>query len=121
MNVRKVFFHAAMLSALVASPCGAVAGIGDEAISGRVRSGSADNLRVCFDRGTTLSAGQEFDIVRHTIRTLPKGLTTLESEQVGVIRISAIDGDECASAVVVLGSAHAPDWVATRPKTLGNF
>ena len=116
MNIRNVFFHAATLAAVPAFLSDAVAGIVDESISGRVRSGSPESLRVCFDHGTTLSAGQEFDIVRHTIRTLPKGLTTLESEQVGVIRINTIDADECASAVVVRGTAHALDWVATRPK-----
>jgi hypothetical protein len=116
-NVRNTLSLVSMLSALLAFQCGAVASVGDEAIGGRVRSGAGGNLRVCFDHGKPVSAGQEFDVVRHTVRTLPKGLTTLDSEKVGVIRISAIDADQCASAVVVRGSAHAWDWVAIRPQT----
>jgi hypothetical protein len=116
-NVRNILALVSTLSASLAFQCDAVAGLGDEPISGRVYSVGGDNLRVCFDRGTPLSAGQQFDIVRHTVRTLPKGLTALDSEKVGVIRLSAIGPDQCAGAEVVRGSAHAWDWVATRPQT----
>ena len=116
INLRNFPLQVALLSAVAWFPSGADAGLGEEAISGRVQ-GSGDNLRVCFDRGAPLSDAGQFDIIRHTVRTLPKGLTTLDSEKVGVIRISVVGADQCASAAVVSGSVRAWDWVATRPRS----
>jgi hypothetical protein len=114
MNIRTVLFHAAILSAPVLSV--AFANVDDEAFVGRVRSSSADDLRVCFDRRTTISAGQEFDVVRRTLFAPVKGVTGLRSVPSGVIRITGADDGQCASAMLVRGSAQELDWVASRAR-----
>jgi len=116
MNTRTLFSATAILTALIPLQGGAVTQLNDEAIIGRIRSGDAARVRVCFDRGTAaaMPAGREFEVIRHHVRALPKGLTTLETAHAGVVRIVSAMDDQCASAAVVSGSAQAFDWVAAR-------
>jgi len=80
-------------------------------IVGRVRSLQNDLAYICFYSNSSPSVGQTFQLERHVISALPKGETTLKSENVGAIRIVSLQGSRCASAQVDQGSIRAADWV----------
>jgi hypothetical protein len=85
-------------------------------IIGRVAHGGSDPaVRVCFNRDIAVQPGDEFAVVRHTLRpTSPKAAPIFESAQVGVLRIAAPTKGSCATAVVVSGSAQWLDWVSIK-------
>jgi len=111
MSIRFRGFIYPFIAIVLGSVCVSVAYANDEAINGRVRSSSGDQVNACFDQGTTLSAGEEFEVVRHALQTPPKGVTTIKSAPVGMIRIEAVDAHACATAKLLPGSAQALDWV----------
>ena len=84
-------------------------------IIGRVARGADDSaVRVCFNRGAEVKAGEELAVVRHSLRPAsPKATPVLESAQVGVLRIAAPGNGQCASAVLVSGSVKWLDWVSS--------
>lgn len=114
MNIRTVFISIATLSSLTLFQANAFANLSDEAISGRIRSSDGGHVRVCFDHDAAASVNTEFAVLRHSVRTLPKGPATIESTPAGVIKIVSLDADGCANAAVVSGSVQALDWVAAR-------
>lgn len=111
MSIRFRGFISPSIAIVLGSSCVSVAHANDEAINGRVRSSSGDQVTACFDPATALSAGDEFEVVRHALQPPPKGVTTIKSAPVGMIRIEAVDTHACATAKRVAGSAQALDWV----------
>ena len=101
---------ATAIAALAVAP---MAHADDGKIVGRVARGGDDSaVRVCFKHDVEVKPGQEFAVVRHTVRTTsPKSAPIQESARVGVLRIAAGD-DHCRRAVVVSGSARWLDWVS---------
>ena len=114
MHKRTLFTAMAIFPTIVLLHADAAPRLGDEAITGRIHSGSDGLVRVCFDHDVAPSVGHEYDVIRHEIRALPKGPVTLESTQTGILRIVSIDADHCANAALINGTAHALDWVAAR-------
>jgi hypothetical protein len=114
MNLRTVFISIATLSSLTIFQASAFADLSGEAITGRIRSSDGGHVRVCFERDAAASVNTEFAVLRHSVRTLPKGPATIESTPTGIIKIVSLDTDGCANAAVVSGSVQALDWVAAR-------
>ncbi len=111
MSIRLRGFIYPLVAIVLGSVSIAVAHANDEAIDGRVRSSNGDQVDACFDQETALSAGEEFSVVRHALQTPPKGVVTIKSAVVGVIRIDAVDSHACVTAKLLAGSAQALDWV----------
>jgi hypothetical protein len=85
-------------------------------IVGRVAPGGDDSaVRVCFTHDVEVKSGEEYAVVRHTLRAAsPKAVAIVDSAQVGVLRIATTGDDHCASAVLVSGSAKWLDWVSIK-------
>ena len=110
--IRKFIVPFAIVVAGIQYECSAYAS--DEAISGRVHRSRGDQVHACFNEGITLAAQQEFQVVRHTVHSLPKGATETTSEHVGVIRIEAVGPGLCATAKLVEGFAQVLDWLEAK-------
>ncbi|QBB70312.1 hypothetical protein ELE36_08020 [Pseudolysobacter antarcticus] len=111
MSIRLRGFIYSLVAIAIGSVGISVAHANDEAIDGRIRSSNGDQVNACFDQGTALSVGEEFEVVRHALQTPPKGVATIKSAAVGVIRIETVDSHTCATAKLLAGSAQSLDWV----------
>lgn len=114
MRMRSIVNAIVCCMALAASAVAPMAHADDGKIVGRVARGGDDSaVRVCFKHDVEVKLGQEFAVVRHTLRTSsPKSTPIQQSARVGVLRIAAAGDDHCRRAEVVSGSARWLDWVS---------
>ena len=106
-----------LAATLLGTAAGARSGQGEAPIEGRITGHSGDRVEVCFNDATRLEVGDEFDVVRHTILTYPKGATGMRSENVGTIRVIGLAAGHCATASMTGGSARAQYWVTPRRRS----
>jgi hypothetical protein len=114
MNSSSSRFRTAILVASFGFAFGTTAACAtEEAIDGRVDHVQGERVHLCFDGSHAPSSGERVQLIRHVLRSSPKGAETMTSSIVGSAEVDAVDGARCAGAHVVDGDAHALDWVST--------